>query len=258
MKKINVLVMGLAAFAVILFFNNIRAQEKLTAYQIMEHWDNRTVPVDMTSQMTMNLIDKKGKVRTRLLKTYRMSDDKQIMWFLKPADVKGSSFLRLSYDDRDDDMWIYLPAFGKVRRIASHAKKGNFMGSDFTFEDMGDRKLTDYNYKLIKEEEINGKSCWVIESIPGEDVATDYSKIISWIWIDGYLDLKEEFYDKKGNLKKIKTLVATKVEKYWVAGLIIMENLKSKHKTELVLEDIKVDTGLEEKVFKSNYMTRIH
>jgi len=248
----------LSAFAAIQPFNDVTPQEKLSAYQIMENWDNRTFPVDMTSKMTMNLIDKKGKVRTRLLKAYRMSDDKQIMWFLKPSDVKGSSFLRISYDDRDDDMWIYLPAFGKVRRIASHAKKGSFMGSDFTFEDMGDRKLKDYNYQLIKEEEINGKSCWVIECIPGEDVATDYSKIISWIWKDDYLDLKEEFYDKKGNLKKVKTLEVIKVEKYWLPKLIVMENLKSKHKTEMVFEDIEVDTGLEEKVFKSNYMTRIH
>ncbi len=258
MKKNIVLILSLTVFIIIQFFNGVTAQENLTANQIMEHWDNRTIPVDVTSQMTMNLIDKKGKSRTRLLKTYRMSDNKQIMWFLKPSDVKGSSFLRLSYDDRDDDMWIYLPAFGKVRRIASHAKKGSFMGSDFTFEDMGDRKLKDYNYQFIKEDEIDGKSCWVIESIPGEDVATDYSKIISWIWKEDYLELKEEFYDMKGNLKKVKNLEATKVEKYWVPGLIIMENLKSKHKTELVIEDIEVDTGLDEKVFKSNYMTRIH
>ena len=257
MKKINILTIGLAIIAVIQFFNEVKAQEKLTASQIMEHWDNRTIPIDMTSKMTMNLIDKNGKVRMRLLKAYRMSDDKQIMWFLEPANVKGSSFLRLSYDDRDDDMWIYLPAFGKVRRIASHAKKGSFMGSDFTFEDMGDRKLQDYAYQLLKEEVINGKSCWMVESVPNEGVATDYSKIISWIWKEDYLDLKEEFYDKKGNLKKVKTLELIKVEKYWVPKLIVMENLKSKHKTEMVFDEIKVDTGLDEKVFNSNYMTRI-
>jgi hypothetical protein len=258
MKKIITMILGLAVFAVIQPFSEVKAQEKLTANQIMEHWDSRTIPLDMTSQMSMNLIDKKGKVRTRLLKTYRMSDDKQIMWFLKPSDVKGSSFLRLSYDDRDDDMWIYLPAFGKVRRIASHAKKGSFMGTDFTFEDMGDRKLNEYNYQLIKEEEINGKACWVIESIPGKDVATDYSKIVSWIWKEDYIDIKEEFFDKKGNLKKVKTLELIKVEKYWVPNLIVMENLKSKHKTEMVFDEIMVDTSLDEKIFKSNYMTRIH
>jgi len=258
MNKIIAFLFGLAVFTAIQSFNDVTAQEKLSAYQIMDHWDNRTVPIDMTTKMTMNLIDDKGKTRSRLLKACRMSDDKQIMWFLQPADVKGSSFLRLSYDDRDDDMWIYLPAFKKVRRIASHAKKGSFMGSDFTFEDLGDRKLKEYTYQLLGEEEIDGKSCWIIESVPNDEVATDYSKIVSWIWKEEYLDIKEEYYDKKGNLKKVKTLDVIKVDKYWVPTLIVMENLKSDHKTEMVFEDIEVDTGLDENMFKSNYMTRIH
>jgi len=258
MKRNIIMMLGLAAFFVVLNFSEVKAQETLTANQIMEHWDSRTIPVDMTSQMTMNMINKKGKVRTRLLKTYRMGDDKQIMWFLKPSDVKGSSFLRLSYDDRDDDMWIYLPAFSKVRRIASHAKKGSFMGTDFTFEDMGDRKLKDFNYKIIKEEELNGKPCWVVESIPDEDVTTDYSKIVSWIWKEEYIDLKEEYFDKKNKLKKLKNVDIISVDKYWVPKSVTMENLKTKHKTEMLFDELEVDTGLDEKVFKSNYMTRIH
>jgi outer membrane lipoprotein-sorting protein len=258
MKKNMKLVMSVMALAIIALFNKVTAQEQLSAFEIMQLWDNRTVPVDVTSKMTMNLIDKNDKVRTRLIKVYRMSDDKQIMWFLEPADVKGSSFLRLSYDDRDDDMWIYLPAFRKVRRIASHAKKGSFMGSDFTFEDMGDRKLADYTYRPLGEEEIDGKSCWMIESIPAEGVATDYSKIVSWIWKEDYLELKEEFYDRKGNIRKIKTIEAVKVEEYWVPHLIVMEDLKSEHRTEMSLEDIEVDTGLDEDIFNSNYLTRIH
>jgi len=257
MKKIIIIILGLMVFSV-QSFSEVKEQGKLTAYQIMNHWDNRTIPIDMTSQMTMNLQDKRGKVRTRLLKTYRIGDDKQIMWFLKPSDVKGTSFLRLSYDDRDDDMWIYLPAFGKVRRIASHSKKGSFMGTDFTFEDMGDRKLKDYNYQLVKVEVINDKTCWVIESIPNENVATDYSKIVSWIWKEDYSSLKEEYFDKKGNLKKVKVVDVINVEKYWLPTSITMENLKTKHQTEMIFDEIKVDTGLDKKVFKSNYMTRIH
>ena len=132
------------------------------------------------------------------------------------------------------------------------------MGSDFTFEDMGDRKLRDYDYRLLDEEEIEGQSCWVIESTPLEGVATDYSKIVSWIWKDDYFPIKEEFYDTKGELKKVKKAELTKVEKYWVPKLMVMQNLKSNHKTELIFEEIDVDTGLDENVFKSNYMTRIH
>ncbi len=236
----------------------LTAQEQMTGAQIMEKVDTRTVPVDSRMETIMKLIDKRGSVRERTLKSYRWGDDKQIMWFLAPADVKGSSFLKHTYDDRDDDMWLYLPSFGKVRRIASHAKKGSFMGSDFTYEDMGDRKLKDYEYKLMGEEKIDGKECWIVESIPNKGVVTDYSKIVSWVWKTEYMLIKEDFYDRRNQLKKKKVLEPVNVGKYWVAQFMSMENLKSKHKTEIYMNNIEVDTGLEEKLFDTRYMKRIH
>ena len=249
---------GLLIIAFGLIINSGQAQEKLTADQIMKKVDTRTIPKDFTAEMKMNLIDSKGQIRARSLKTDRIGDDKQIMWFLQPADVKGSSFLRISYEDRDDDMWLYLPAFGKVRRIASHAKKGNFMGTDFTFEDLGDRKLKDYTYKLIKEESIDNKPCWVIESTPKKGVNTDYSKILSWVWKDDYFPLKEEFYDEKGTLKKVKTAELMKIKTYWVPKRMTMDDFKAKHKTDMIFEKIEVDTNLDPKIFDSNNMTRIY
>jgi len=249
---------GLLIIVFSLITNSVQAQDKLTADQIMKKVDIRIIPKDLTAEMKMNLIDSKDQIRSRSLKSDRIGDDKQIMWFLQPADVKGSSFLRISYDNRDDDMWLYLPAFGKVRRIASHAKKGNFMGTDLTYEDMGDRKLKDYTYKLIKEESIDNKPCWVIESTPQKGVDTDYSKINSWIWKDAYFQIKEEFYDTKGTLKKVKTTELVKAKTYWVPKRMTMDDLKAKHKTEMVFEKIEVDTDLDPKIFDSNNMTKIY
>lgn len=186
-----------------------------------------------------------------------LSDIKTMMWFLNPADVKGSCFLKFENDDKDDDMWIYLPALGKVRRIASSATNGSFMGSDFTYEDMGDRNLKDFTYKLLKEEATEGKQCWVIESTPKQGVTTDYSKIISWIWKDEYISVKEESYNKKGVLKKNKTVELTKVKTYWLPKKITMDDLSVTHKTELVFDKLEVDTGLDPKIFDQNNMTKI-
>jgi hypothetical protein len=258
MKVKNYFILCTLGLFFLMGLKSVCCQEKLTADQIMQKVDTRIIPKDMTAMMKMDLIDKKGNMRSRAMKTYRMGDDKQIIWFLEPADVKGSSFLRLSYEDRDDDMWLYLPAFGKVRRIASHAKSGNFMGSDFTYEDMGDRKLNDYTYKLLKEETIDGKDCWVIESTPKQDVTTDYAKIVSWIWKDEYVDIKEEFYDKKNNLKKVKLTELQQVQQYWVPSKLSMKDLKSDHKTELVFDQISVDTGFKDEIFDTSYMTRIY
>lgn len=253
--KTKIKILSLTALAVIMSVGFVVGQ---TADEIMKKVDTQTVPKDMKSMMKMNLIDKKDNVRQRDLKNYRLSDEKMIMWFLSPADVKGSCFLKFENDDKDDDMWIYLPALGKVRRIASSATNGSFMGSDFTYEDMGDRNLKDFTYKLLKEETVDGKQCWVIESKPKSGVTTDYSKIVSWIWKDEYIAVKEESYDKKGTLRKIKTVQLTKVKSYWVPEIITMNDLKVSHKTEMVNSDIEVDTGVDVSMFDQNNMTRIY
>lgn len=254
MKTLKLIVV-LAFCEAFLGLNNAFSQ---TADEIMKKVDSRVVPQDMKSIMKMNLIDKKNTVRQRDLKTFMLSDKKTMMWFLSPADIKGSSFFKINNDDKDDDMWIYLPALGKVRRIASIATNGSFMGSDFTYEDMGDRNLIDYTYNLLKEETINGKQCWVIESTPKAGVSTDYSKIISWIWKDENIAIKEESYNKKGALKKIKTIELAKVKTYWLPKKNTMEDLTVNHKTELLFDKVEVDTGIDPKIFDQNNMTKIY
>lgn len=255
MKTMKSQVVFISVFMALLIGSSVFGQ---TANEIMKKVDTRIEPKDSKSLMKMNLIDSKNNVRQRGLKTYKLSDKKTMMWFLSPADVKGSCFFKISYDDKDDDMWIYLPALGKVRRIASSAKTGTFMGSDFTYEDMGDRKLKDYTYKLLRNETYEGKQCWVIESIPVSGASTDYGKIISWIWQDDFIALKEQFFNKKGELKKNKTTEVMKIKTYWVPKKLVMEDLRAKHKTEMIFNQVEVDTGINPSIFSQNNMTKIY
>ena len=124
-----------------------------------------------TSTLTMILIDKKGHQRVRSLKKFAKDkgvDTLSIIYFLKPNDVKNTAFLTYDYKDsnRDDDQWLYLPALKKTKRIASTDKSGSFMGSDFSYADMTDRNVEDYNYKIKKETVVRGKDVWILEVIP--------------------------------------------------------------------------------------------
>ena len=250
------MVLGLALAYFTINFNGF-AQESASE-EIMRRVDERAIPKDMKSDMTMKLIDKKGRERVRTVRIIRQGDERQIMWFLAPADVRGTSFLRISNEDRNDDMWLYLPAFKKVRRIATKARKENFMGSDFTYEDMEKRKLKDYTYKLVREERLGDHECYVVESIPKESVDSDYSKIISWVWKDDYLIIKEEFYDGKGELRKVKTMSGLeKHNQYWIPGGLKMENVQKQHVTDIAFDNIEVDTGAEDDLFSTAYLQRI-
>ena len=52
--------------------------------------------------------------------------------------MKNTGFLTYDYDasGKDDDQWLYLPALGKTKRIASSDQSGAFMGSDFNYSDL--------------------------------------------------------------------------------------------------------------------------
>ena len=240
------------------FISTPALAQGISADEIMKRVDSRPVPKDMKNEITLKLIDKNGRERARIVETIQQGTEKQIMWFLSPADVRGTSFLSISQADRNNDMWLYLPAFKKVRRIVSSAKKESFMGSDFTYKDLEERNLNDYTYKLLKEENLNGSNCYVVESIPKSIADTEYSKIISWVWKERYLPIKEEYYDKNGKLLKIKTMSDIKeIKGYRIPGLMTMENVQKQHKTEITFSKMEVDTGVRDDMFNVNQLQKI-
>ncbi len=242
------------------FMSQTMAQE-LTGRDIIEKVYNLPTGDDQTSDLTMTLINKSGKERIRKIKQFTkdMGDvEKSIMFFQSPADVKNTSFMSWTYDDesKSDDQWIYLPALKKVKRISSDSKSDYFMGSDFTYDDLGDRKLDDDTHKLIGEETIDGVDYYRVESIP-KDEEYMYSKTKTWIRKDNFIGLKKEFYDEDEELLKI-----LKIKKFEeISGFIVitrseMENVQKNHRTTMVLGNVEINTNIPTSKFSERMMMR--
>jgi len=207
------------------------------------------------------LVNKSGQTRVRKIQQYTKDFgdvEKSIMFFISPADVKNTSFMNWSYDDenKDDDQWIYLPAIKKVKRISSDSKSDYFMGSDFTYDDLGDRKLDADVHKLLRTEKVNGVDCYVVESV-SKDEDYMYSKTVTWIRKDNFVGMKKEFYDEDGEL--LKTLTIKKVEKisgFWIITHSEMKNVQKNHKTIIQLSNIKINTGVPASKFTERMMMR--
>lgn len=231
---------------------NLNAEElTLTASQILEKVDDIiNAPKDQDLKIKLVLIDKEGKEKIREMSMLQKGSDKRMVKFLSPADQKGIAFLSLP----DDIMYLYLPAFKKVRRIASHVKNTKFAGTDFTYEDMeAKRYLEKWLPELIKKED----SHYILQLNPKEGVKTDYSKLIMWVRTDNFYPTKIEHYDKGNKLYKV--MVREKIEKvkeYWISKQSEMEDLKEKHKTKMLLEDVKFDSGLSDEFFTERYLSR--
>jgi len=254
----NLKITSIVLVVLMSFSFNINAQ--LTGRQIVDKAYNIPTGKDKTSILTMTLTNKQGKQRIRKIKQFSKdmgNVEKSIMFFQSPADVKNTSFMNWTYDsDKSDDQWIYLPALKKVKRISSDSKSDYFMGSDFTYDDLGDRKLDADEHKLLKSEKINGVDCYVVESVSIEEDYM-YSKTKTWIRKDNFVGMKKEFYDEDEDLLKILTIKKIqKIKGFWVITNSEMKNVQKNHKTSIVLSNVSVNTGVSDAKFTQRTMMR--
>jgi outer membrane lipoprotein-sorting protein len=241
------------------------ALEDIEARQVAENVDERDDGDDMTAQLEMTLINKRGQERIRKVVSYRKDygeDDKTVMFFLEPADVKDTGFLSWNYDDesKDDDQWLYLPALKKVRRISSSKKADYFMGTDFTYSDMGDREIDDYDYSHLDPEVIDGIECYHIERMPKNDDVikeTGYGRTEIWVRPDIWVMVKAVFFDKK--LKLLKELMVSDIEEIdgiWTAKTMQMDNKQKQHQTIFTFSDITYNSELDDDIFSQRRLTK--
>lgn len=229
-------------FSLLLVFTgsviSVNAQDAGT---ILKNMDNVLyAPKDMTGTNTIILIDKNGRQEVREANVKQKGTDKRIMRFTSPASQSGIAVLALP----DDVMYMYLPAFGRERRISASVKNQNFAGTDFSYDDMEPRPYAEkYTPKLIETRE----NVYVLELIPKG--RSDYSRIIVNVNKEEFYPESMEYYDKGNNKVKEASYIFKKVGSYWNAAEIEMKNLKKDHITKMQTSDVMYDTGLSDDEF---------
>jgi outer membrane lipoprotein-sorting protein len=227
------------------------AAQQLTPQQILERSDDVfNAPSDQYWEMKVVVTDNAGRQKVREAMMYQKGYDKRLTKFTAPADQKGIGFLSLP----NDVMYLYLPAFSKTRRIASHVKNTKFAGTDFTYEDMEAKRDADkWNGTLKGTDDAH----YIIEMSLKPGKTSEYSKIVKWILKENYFPDKMEMYDKAGNLYK--RLVREQVEKvggFWTCHQYEMKDVKEDHTTRMVLMNIKFNSGVSDDIFTERFLAR--
>jgi outer membrane lipoprotein-sorting protein len=216
----------------------------------VEHAMN--APKDRTAVVSMTITSKDGTVKKRGMKILQKGTDKKLFVFLSPADVKGVGFLVID----DDTMYLHTPAFGKIRRIASHVKNENFMGTDFSYNDMSESK---YPEKYSAEISSSEGDRYVLTCTPRAGVKTDYSKLVMEVDKQTFIPMSVKMYNKSNKLFKVMT--NTKVESidgYPTPKHIEMKDVLRDHTTVMNLDTGEHDTGLTKKTFSKRKLKKIH
>ncbi len=195
------------------------------------------------------ILGEKGAVKeTRVMKIWSAGKSKRVVKFLTPSNVKDIGILVLS----DKEMYIYLPAYKKTRRIEGGMKNQNFQGTDFSYREIGSYEYSkDFDSKVIKEDD----RIIQLELTKKADSDSPYNKIIMEVEKQNYLPKKLEMYSNN-ELKKVLTIITTeKKNNYWALTHIKMEDLTKNHFTEKKMKEIVFDSGLEGKgVFTERFL----
>ena len=245
---------GFAAFA-----------ENLTGYEIAKRGDEVDEGKTCSYTATLTLTSKKGAVRTReiMCRNKDYGDvKKSVVVFAVPKDVEGVAYLSFDYPDKadgtkpDGDSWLYMPAMKKTRRIAGSGKDDDFMGTDFTYADMGDRGLTKDTFNLLGEEDVDGNACWKVEAV-AKDKSEKTQRRILWFRKDNYKVIKGEYYDRQNELARVLTSSdTTKIDGIWTTQKMFMQNVKTGHSTLLEMKNVRYNLSLDDKMFTVSAIER--
>ena len=209
----------------------------------------------------MILVDKAGNKEQREMHRYKRDlsagSSRYVSIFLAPSGIKGVSLLTWKHADRDDDQWMFLPAYGKkMKRIAKGGRKNYFMGTDYTFEDLAAEEKDKFSYQRLADEQQNGIALFVVKSTAIDKTSkkqTAYAFRKLWISQETFLVMRIDFFDRRERLiKRQINLEPVQIEgDLWRHNRIEMEHFQNQHKTITIVRSRRFDSdAVPEKAFK--------
>lgn len=259
LKTMTCAVLAIAAVAA-------HAAGPLSADEVMRQARDRDDGKSFMSQVSLILHDKKGNTRVRefayLQKDYREGDH-FTMFFSSPNDVRDVGFHVENPREelgKEDSQWMYLPVSRQTRRISTTDKRGSFMGSDYSYADLDKIRVNDYRQKLLGEETLQSRPCYVIEREPASPevlTKTGYNKLKVWVDKQNYLVMQQDFYDVKGVLiKQMRTKQVATVDQIDSIMLSETEHFIDGTRSEMKFNQIKYNVELDDQLFSQAALRR--
>ena len=232
------------------------ASKNLSAYDVMSAINSKEKPLDIKATFIMKSFKGEDKRTTEFISWSKDNGKKQIMWFSKPLEYKNMAFLKIQKDAKTN-MTMWYPRYEKLRKISTQNKGKSFMNSDLTYEDLYIRELNDFTYEKLRQELLDSIKCYVIVSTPKEKINSEYSKHRTWISKNNFVPLKEISYDKEGNPEKEKYFhYDLKDGKDIITSMKIVNLKKPGFYTNILIDNITLDSGIDDKIFRENKLKR--
>src|SRR5258708_309007 len=207
---------------------------------------------------TLQVIDNKKVTDKRWIYKRKGSfgQSKAVRSFTAPGEVKGVALLIVKHQERASDMWMWTPSLERERRIAFQDRSTRYFGTDFSFEDLEERDVDQYDFKITGEEKLDGVDCWLLESTPKEAKQSQYSKSKLWVRKDHYLFVQVESYVKDQVARRITYKDFAQVQGIWTGRVVEVMDLRRGSRTIMKLEKLEYNAPMKDDDFTIQALRR--
>jgi hypothetical protein len=226
---------------------------------IVEEAQRRTNASSQRYEGLLHVVDAKGKLsdkRWTLERVGSHGDSRMVLRFTAPAEVKGVALLVVNHPDRASDQWMWTPALERDRRIALQDRSTRFFGTDFSFEDLEERDVNQYDYALAGEEAVDGAVCWKVQSTPKQSKSSQYTRSIVWVRKDTYAFAAIENYVKDQAVRRLRYSEFQNVQGIWTARHLEMADLRRGSRTALILDKLQYNVPMKAEDFTLQALRR--
>ena len=229
------------------------------ARQIVEESQRRGRAASQHYEGVLEVFGAHNKVSKKSWQSDRLGsygNSKAVIRFTAPAEVKGVALLVLNHPDRSSDQWMWTPAIGRDRRIAQQDRSTRFFGTDFSFEDLEERDVGQFDFRLLGDETIEGAPCWKIESKPRQSKSSQYTSSRVWIRNDNYVPVQYENFVKDALVRRLRQKEIEKIQGIYTPRLLEMTDLRRDSRTVLKLENVHYEVPMKEDDFTVQALRR--
>jgi hypothetical protein len=229
------------------------------ARQIVAESENRSRSKSQQYEGTLEVIGASNKISIKRWEYRRIGSygaSKAILRFTAPAEVKGVALLIVNHTDRASDQWMWTPAIERDRRIAAQDRSTRFFGTDFSFEDLEERDVDQFDYKLSGDDTIDGAACWKIESKPKESKSSQYTSSLVWVRKDNYVVAQIEDDSKDKLVRRIHYSDIQNVGGIWTPRTVEVLDAGRKSRTILKLDKLDYNVPMKDEDFTLEALRR--
>lgn len=229
------------------------------ARQIVAESQRRGRAESQRYEGVLQVIDARGSATEKRWRYERIGSagrSKTVLRFTAPPEVKGVALLVMNHPDRASDQWMWTPAIQRERRIAIQDRSTRFFGTGFSFEDLEERDVDQYDYRLLGEAAVDGASCWSIESRPKKARASQYTHSQAWIRKDNYALVQVEAYDADKLVRRLNWRELERIEGIWTARRLEVFDSRRNSRTVMKLEKLDYNVAMKDEDFTLQALRR--